>query len=48
MQDDGNGGISCVIKDKDATLGPLVEVLDASGTAVTGLVDFTITGIPKY
>jgi len=44
VQTDGNGGISGRVIDKDATLGPDVEVLNAAGSAVTGLVDAYIQG----
>lgn len=44
VQTDGNGGISARLIDKDETLGPDVEVLNASGTAVDGLVDAYIQG----
>lgn len=45
VQADGNGGISARILDKDASLGPDVEVLNAAGTAVIGLVDAKVKGI---
>lgn len=44
VQTDGSGGISARIIDKDATLGPDVEVLNAAGTAVNGVVDAIIQG----
>jgi len=44
VQTDGNGGISARIIDKDETLGPDIEVLNAAGTAVNGLVDAYIQG----
>jgi hypothetical protein len=44
VQTDGNGGISARIIDKDETLGPDIEVLNAAGTAVTGLVDAVVQG----
>ena len=44
VQTDGNGGISARIIDKDESLGPDIEVLNAAGTAVTGLIDATIQG----
>jgi hypothetical protein len=44
VQTDGNGGVTARIIDKDATLGPDIEVLNASGTAVIGLVDAVIQG----
>jgi hypothetical protein len=44
VQTDGNGGISARIIDKSASLGPDIEVLNASGTAVDGLVDAIIQG----
>lgn len=43
VQTDGNGGTSARIVDKDTT-GPLIVVLNASGTAVNGLVDASIKG----
>lgn len=44
VQTDGNGGISARTIDKNATLGPDTEVLNAAGTAVQGLVDADIWG----
>ena len=44
VQTDGNGGISARIIDKSASLGPDIEVLNAAGTAVDGLVDAYIQG----
>lgn len=44
VQTDGSGGISARIIDKNATLGPDIEVLNAVGTAVDGLVDAYIQG----
>lgn len=44
VQADGNGGITSIVDDKSATLGPLVRVLDASGSAVAGLIDATVQG----
>lgn len=45
-QGDGNGGIAPRLKDgdKDPLLGPLVEVLNAAGTPVDGLIDAVIQG----
>lgn len=44
VQTDGNGGVTARIIDKSNTLGPDIEVLNASGTAVTGLVDAVVQG----
>ena len=44
VQDDGNSGVTARIIDKDDTLGPSIEVLDASGSRVTGLIDARIAG----
>ncbi len=44
VQTDGNGGVTARIIDKDETLGPDIEVLNASGTAVNGLVDAVVQG----
>lgn len=44
VQTDGSGGISARIIDKSASLGPDIEVLNAAGTAVDGLVDAYIQG----
>lgn len=38
-QSDGNGGVTARIVDKSATLGPLIQVLNATGTAVNGKID---------
>lgn len=43
-QADGGSGITARAEDKDASLGPLVKVFDAAGTAVTGLVDARLQG----
>lgn len=43
VQADGNGGASARYADKqNLTLGPLVTVLNASGTPVTGLIDAVV------
>jgi hypothetical protein len=44
VQADGNGGVTARIEDKNATLGPLIRVFNAIGTAVVGLVDIDIQG----
>ena len=44
VQTDGHGGISATIEDKNETLGPLIKVRDAAGTAVDGLVDAICQG----
>lgn len=44
VQTDGNGGVNGRTIDKNATLGPDTEVLNASGTAVQGLIDAAIWG----
>lgn len=44
VQGDGNGGVSARVLDKDETLGPSIEVLNASGTRVTGLIDARVRG----
>lgn len=43
-QADGNGGITARAEDKDPALGPLIQVFDAGGIAVDGLIDATIQG----
>lgn len=47
LQEDGNGGISIIVEDKNAELGPLIRVLNDSSQPVVGLIDVTIYGIPK-
>jgi len=42
VQADGNNGISARVIDKDATNGPLIEVINSSGVSVNGLIDATI------
>ncbi len=42
VQSDGNGGVSAIVLDKNATLGPLVRVINSSATPVTGKVDVVI------
>lgn len=42
VQSDGNGGVTGRIVDKSASLGPLIQVLNASGVAVTGKIDAVI------
>lgn len=44
VQADGNGGTSARVIDKDETLGPSIEVLNASGTRVQGLIDARVRG----
>lgn len=44
VQADGNGGVTAVIVDKSATLGPLIKVYNAAGSAVVGSVDADIQG----
>lgn len=44
VQSDGNGGISARVVDKDADLGPMIEVLNAAGTPVIGLADARVQG----
>lgn len=44
VQDDGNGGVSARVIDKDATNGPSIEVLNASSTRVAGLIDARVRG----
>lgn len=39
VQSDGNGGVTARIVDKSPTLGPLIQVLNASGAAVPGVID---------
>lgn len=39
VQSDGNGGVNARIIDKSATIGPLIQVLNATGTAVNGKID---------
>lgn len=47
LQTDGNGGISIVVIDKDAELGPLIQVVNDLAQPVQGLVDVTVYGVPK-
>ena len=44
VQADGGTAVGARIKDKSAALGPLIETLNASGTAVNGTVDVIIQG----
>lgn len=44
VQSDGGGAINARYIDKDATLGPLVQCINASGTAVSGTIDARIKG----
>lgn len=44
LQQDGNGGHSVQIVDKNNTLGPLIKIYDKDGVAVQGLVDAEIKG----
>lgn len=44
VQTDGNGGVTPRTVDKNPSLGPLMQVLNASGTAVTGLLDAEVQG----
>ena len=44
VQADGNAATGARVNDKDPALGPSVNTLNASGTAVTGLVDAQIQG----
>lgn len=44
VQDDAGTGITARIKDKNISLGPLIEVLDAAGAAVAGTVDAVVQG----
>ena len=44
LQADGNGGVAVLVDDKDASLGPLVRVLNAAGSSVAGLLDADIQG----
>lgn len=43
VQSDGNNGVSARVIDKSIT-GPAVEVLNAAGTRVTGLIDARVRG----
>lgn len=47
LQTDGNGGISIVVVDKDAELGPLIKVVNDLAEPVQGLIDVTVYGVPK-
>lgn len=40
----GGAGVSSIIVDKDPVLGPLVRVVNSSGTAVAGVVDALVQG----
>lgn len=44
VQGDGNGGTSARVLDKNPTTGPSVEVLNAAGTRVVGLIDARVRG----
>lgn len=44
LQDDGNGGRSVLVQDKNPEEGPYIIVLDGSGSPVQGLVDADIQG----
>lgn len=44
VQADGNGGTSARVLDKNASLGPSIEVLNATGTRVQGLIDARVRG----
>lgn len=44
LQADGGSGVGVRIKDKSETLGPLVEVINSSGTSVAGVLDATTQG----
>lgn len=44
VQNDGGPGVSARVVDKNTSLGPLVEVLNSSGTPVVGVVDARIRG----
>lgn len=39
-----SGGLGVVVVDKDETLGPLVKILDDTGTQVSGVIDAEIGG----
>jgi len=43
-QKDAGTGVSARIVDKNFTLGPKIEVLDAAGTAVAGTIDAVVQG----
>jgi hypothetical protein len=42
VQSEGHGGITALVLDKNATLGPLVQVVNSSATPVIGKVDVVI------
>jgi hypothetical protein len=42
VQSEGHGGITALVLDKNATLGPLVQVVNSSATPVFGKVDVVI------
>ena len=44
LQADGGSGISARWVDKDEVLGPLLEVINSSGTSVAGVLDATTQG----
>jgi hypothetical protein len=44
IQDDGNDAVNVKIMDKNATLGPLVQGIDAANLPVQALVDATVQG----
>lgn len=44
VQNDGGSAITARIEDKNVALGPLVQTLDAAGSATSGLVDARVQG----
>jgi hypothetical protein len=45
LQDDGGSAVNARIVDKQISPGPQIKVLDAAGTATTGVIDATVQGI---
>ncbi|MEG6507338.1 hypothetical protein, partial [Nitratidesulfovibrio sp. 1201_IL3209] len=45
VQDDGGDGSSARTIDKSISPGPLVQVLDATGTPVAGTIDARVRGV---
>lgn len=44
LQDDGGTSVTARVMDKSTSLGPLVQVFDATNTATTGVVDVLVRG----
>jgi len=44
LQDDAGSAVTAKVIDRDATLGPLVECYDSSGSLTSGTIDATVQG----